>query len=266
MELGEKLKAARLEAGLSQRQLCGDRLTRNMLSQIENGSAHPSVGTLEYLAHRLGKPVSAFLNEEGVVLPNRQAVEDARNGLALHDLDALRQALDRFQEPDPVFYEEKQLLEFLWRLEMGQRAMKEDRLPYARELLEEALELSGLYLTRPLRSRCRVLLALTGSPEPPDGDDELLLARAAQAGDPERQLEILRAAENREDPRWQLLAGEAFFLLKRYAEAAPCYEKAVPSRQVYSRLEVCFRELEDYKRAYEYACKLRTVEGQNGQL
>ena len=32
MELGEKLRLARLEAGLSQRALCGDEITRNMLS------------------------------------------------------------------------------------------------------------------------------------------------------------------------------------------------------------------------------------------
>ena len=266
MELGEKLKAARLEAGLSQRQLCGDRLTRNMLSQIENGTARPSVGTLEYLAHRLGKPVSAFLNEDGVVLPNRQAVEDARNALALQDPDALRQALDRFQEPDPVFWEERQLLEFLWRLEIARKALEAERLPYARTLLEEALELPGLYITRPLRARCRVLLALAGAPEPPDRDDETLLARAAQEEDPERRLEILRAAEDWETSRWQLLAGEALFCLKRYEEAVRCYEKAKPSRQVYSRLEVCFRELEDYKQAYAYACKLRETENQDGQL
>ena len=34
MELGEKLLQARQEAGLSQRQLCGDVITRNMLSLI----------------------------------------------------------------------------------------------------------------------------------------------------------------------------------------------------------------------------------------
>ena len=43
MELGEKLRQARMEAGLSQRQLCGDVITRNMLSQIENGAARPSM-------------------------------------------------------------------------------------------------------------------------------------------------------------------------------------------------------------------------------
>ena len=64
MELGEKLKQARLDAGLSQRQLCGDTITRNMLSQIENGTANPSVATLQVLANRLGKPITYFREEE----------------------------------------------------------------------------------------------------------------------------------------------------------------------------------------------------------
>ena len=46
MTIGEKIRLARQEAGLSQRQLCGQQVTRNMLSQIENGSARPSVDTL----------------------------------------------------------------------------------------------------------------------------------------------------------------------------------------------------------------------------
>lgn len=41
MSLGERLRQARLEAGLSQRQLCGERITRNMLSQLESGAASP---------------------------------------------------------------------------------------------------------------------------------------------------------------------------------------------------------------------------------
>ena len=54
MELGEKLRQARMNAGLSQRQLCGEVITRNMLSLIEHGSAKPSMETLKLLADRLG--------------------------------------------------------------------------------------------------------------------------------------------------------------------------------------------------------------------
>ena len=50
MTLGQKLKQTRLARGMTQSQVVGDRITRNMLSQIENDLASPSVGTLEYLA------------------------------------------------------------------------------------------------------------------------------------------------------------------------------------------------------------------------
>ena len=61
MELGQRIRRARLDAGLSQRQLCGEYITRNMLSLIENGSAKPSMDTLRYLSEKLHKPVSYFL-------------------------------------------------------------------------------------------------------------------------------------------------------------------------------------------------------------
>ena len=70
MELGKRIRQARLEAGLSQRQLCGEQITRNMLSQIENGSARPSMDTLRYLAAQLGKPIGYFLEEQAVTSPN----------------------------------------------------------------------------------------------------------------------------------------------------------------------------------------------------
>jgi transcriptional regulator with XRE-family HTH domain len=71
MELGEKLRQARLEAGLSQRQLCGEEITRNMLSLIENGSAKPSMKTLQYLAARLGKASAIFWKKLPWFLPIR---------------------------------------------------------------------------------------------------------------------------------------------------------------------------------------------------
>ena len=52
MTLGQKLKQTRLARGMTQSQVVGDRITRNMLSQIENDLASPSVGTLEYLPQK----------------------------------------------------------------------------------------------------------------------------------------------------------------------------------------------------------------------
>ncbi len=54
MKLGEKIRLARLNAGMTQSQLAGDFITRNMLSQIENGLAMPSLQTALYIADKLG--------------------------------------------------------------------------------------------------------------------------------------------------------------------------------------------------------------------
>ena len=51
-ELGKRIKEARLAKKMTQSELVGTFITRNMLSRIESGNACPSVKTLEYLARR----------------------------------------------------------------------------------------------------------------------------------------------------------------------------------------------------------------------
>ena len=55
-ELGHRIKEARIAKKMTQSQVVGDFITRNMLSQIENGTALPSVKTLKYLADVLNIP------------------------------------------------------------------------------------------------------------------------------------------------------------------------------------------------------------------
>lgn len=62
MNIGEKIKELRASKMMTQKELAGDVITRNMLSQIENGSANPSLSTLNYLAERLGVPVGYLVS------------------------------------------------------------------------------------------------------------------------------------------------------------------------------------------------------------
>lgn len=64
MTLGEKIRYYRKKASLTQADLAGEHMTRNMLSQIENGSAKPSLATIEYLTRRLGLPGGFLLTEK----------------------------------------------------------------------------------------------------------------------------------------------------------------------------------------------------------
>lgn len=61
MTIGEKIKEIRLAKCMTQAQLAGDHITRNMLSRIENGAAMPSLPTVTYLAGRLKVPVGYLL-------------------------------------------------------------------------------------------------------------------------------------------------------------------------------------------------------------
>lgn len=86
MTLGQKIKAARLERGMTQKELVGNAITRNMLSKIENDSATPSVRTLEYLARALGLPTGYFLSGSGVSdgsVPD--GLDGARAAFRAHD-------------------------------------------------------------------------------------------------------------------------------------------------------------------------------------
>ena len=250
MDIGKKLRQARLDAGLSQRQLCGDVITRNMLSLIENGSARPSMDTLAYLAEQLGKPMGFFLGEKSA---NAECIKKARQAY-IQGQYADGEALLREYNADGVQDEEFGLLKLLILLEMAEEAL--DRPPYARELLSRAAEQQTCYLTSELEQR-RLLLLAEVSQEPVElpVDDRPLLIRAKialQKGDGARCVALLEACEEHESADWRYLRAEAAFLMEDYALAAECY-----CEDCYERLEECYRNLGDYKKAYEYACKQR---------
>lgn len=256
MDIGGKLRQARLEAGLSQRQLCGDIITRNMLSLIENGSARPSMDTLGYLAERLGKPISYFLEETTAVSANASCMKKARAVYEAGDFAAAEEELKSYAGPDELFDDEYGLLKTLTLLSRAEQVL--DRPVLAKELLEEArlAAKTTCYATKELEMRWLLLLSQVSQElvEFP-ADDRPLLYRAQmalQTGDAVRCVTLLNACEERDNEKWRYWRAEAAFYLGEYALAADYYPA-----DCYARLEECYRNLGDYKKAYEYACKQR---------
>lgn len=260
MELGEKLRRARLEAGLSQRQLCGDIITRNMLSQIEHGTASPSMKTLQALCTVLGKPVSFFLEEDTVLSPNQALMDTARQLYDERRYDDALQVLADYQSPDPVYDREKQLLSALLCLEAARQAIAAGRTVQSRELLNR-MELEGCYCAQELHRQRLLLLSQSQSVSRflPSLDEELRIRakEALAASQSQRAAALLDACEDQKSPQWNLLRGQAHLARKDYSEAAKSFHLAESSypKEVYPRLEVCYRELGDYRLAYEYACR-----------
>ncbi len=226
MELGKRIRAARLEAGLSQRQLCGKEITRNMLSLIENGAARPSMDTLRYLARQLNKPLSFFLEEDSPVqealLQNVKLLQSAASALKENRHILAAQLLQQVDSRNPDIRRRKQLLSA--------------RLPGA-----DPVQL------------CQEL---------PSWDEEVLFRAwgALEAAQPERCLALLLTADDKNSPPWSLLMGKCLLARNEYAAAAEHLHRAEAAHpgETVPLLEQCYRELGDYKMAYAYACKQKT--------
>lgn len=266
MELSQKLKQARLDAGLSQKALCGDRITRNMLSQIENGSARPSMDTLRYLAGQLGKPVSYFLEEDAITSPNQALMEKVRSA---EPSDALH-LLGQYQSPDPTFDRERWLLEALVCMTLAEDALTLKKPAYARNLLERAAEAGRRtpYYTQEHERRRLLLLYQAGEKgledQLPDLTPELLL-RAEEALNTRNfsRCAVLLEAATAHSPLWHYLKAQMYFALQQYSDARSHFEAAwdYAPKECCSRLEDCCREVSDFAGAYFYACKLRELTG-----
>ena len=239
MTMGQRILAARLAAGLSQRELAGEEITRNMLSSLEHDTANPSVATLRYLAGRLGRPVGWFLGEDG-----------PSEAVAAFEKGDYRRCLETLTEG------EKRWLGPIARLRAAEQAIDSGRIPYARELLADLDGTDSPLFGPELHRKAAILRCRCGEfvPIPEDGALALSAQAALASGRWADALRYLSASDDR-DAGWEHAMGECCFHAGDYAGAKDHYHRCEDAFDVRSRLEICYRELEDYKMAYFYAKK-----------
>lgn len=113
--LGTRIRKLRKERKLTLEELAGDRLTKGMLSQIENDKAKPSMESLEYIAERLGVKANELLEQINPA-SLRQLLEQAEilfTELKLGDIDNAHQIVEMikpYAEELPLSYEGGRLL------------------------------------------------------------------------------------------------------------------------------------------------------------
>ena len=100
-KLGERLRLARKEAGLSQRQLGSPHFTRAYISALELGKIRPAMRSLEFLAGKLGRPASSFIEDEEHERRRRerelglarasQLIAEGKGRQAVEEVEALNQ-------------------------------------------------------------------------------------------------------------------------------------------------------------------------------
>ncbi|MDY5355615.1 MAG: helix-turn-helix transcriptional regulator, partial [Eubacteriales bacterium] len=102
MTAGEKIKVLRKEKNLTQSVLTDGLITRNMLSQIENGVANPSLSTLSALAERLSVPLE-YLISESAGPKDMERLKNRENVRALYvegKKDECAELLDKYDDDE----------------------------------------------------------------------------------------------------------------------------------------------------------------------
>jgi tetratricopeptide (TPR) repeat protein len=99
--LGERLRTLRVNAGLTQTDLAGDRFSKEYVSQIERGKTRPTQETLEWLAGRLG--VDPGFLASGVAADERGRIEASlARAEALSEDRQFPEALEEFTRVYPT--------------------------------------------------------------------------------------------------------------------------------------------------------------------
>lgn len=289
MTLGQKLRQTRLSKGLSQSQVAGDCVTRNMLSQIENDQASPSMRTLEHLAQALGVSVGWLLSDE----QTDAAMERMRRARTLFRERNFEGCLALFAQDEPGD-DETLLLRSMAAGELAGQLLLDEQISRAKELAALSLEWNrkSLYGTAQAQIMALDVLARAAILENcPDEAVERYRASYLEGQNAVRyhftmarfhlQQEHIQAAEREiwsiaELPEasrgeYLILRGKIAAKREQYENAALYFHQAeelslgrMLERELYEGLEICCRELGDYQQAYLYASKQLAMQKEKG--
>lgn len=141
--LGERVRALRVAAGLTQTQLAGDRFSKEYISQIERGKTRPTEATIAWLAGQLGVDpayvVSGISTEERTKVEAQLERAEALSASHQYDdaVEAFREASAGVKLTGSPALERRALLGEAWvLLELGQTREAIDLLVAAREISE----------------------------------------------------------------------------------------------------------------------------------
>ncbi len=281
MEIGAKIKKLRTSKLMTQAELAGPQITRNMLSQIENGSALPSLSTVVYIAERLNVP-AGFLLAEGddeFIYRKMNAMGNIKRAYRAGDYRICRDiCLNALDEAD----DEIHMILAECALSIAREEFQNGHLHTACHFFDEAIDYADktMYYTDHIRILSFAYftymhgISLTLYSDQLDLSDSNLLWEAMVYNDEFcRYLAAVQEEEKfaadyikRYPNREHVLARhvEAMISMRmgdyedaiRRLQAILNGNISIPEPVVYTifeNLEICCREIGDYKGAYEYA-------------
>ena len=147
MNIGENIKKIRTAKLMTQSELVGGKITRNMLSRIENGAANPSIDTVYYIAERLKVSPGYLLADENdeMIFRKYSDVADIKRAFMNEDFKICR---DMCLTSESSNDDEIQMLLCECNLAIGIEEFNNGHLRESCEYLDQAIEGCGKTLYR----------------------------------------------------------------------------------------------------------------------
>ena len=281
MNIGEKIKLIRTSKCITQKQLAGEYITRNMLSRIENGIAVPSVQTMLYLADKLNVPVGFLLAEENEEPVYRKiySIDNIKRAFIDGNFRICRDICMSVDIDD----DEINLILSKCNLEIAKEEFNSGKLKSAGKYFEEAIDYSDrtvysngvVYAIASVYYRYmrRISPTLGGDIECKANEEVLAysdkfctyvveLENLDETSDKNINISETDDAYSDEDPLKDHILALKYMKKSNYKMAFEILNKILKSQMfvsdpvlcdVFGHLEICAKEIEDYKSAYEYA-------------
>lgn len=293
LSLGQKVKVARVKGQLTQKELAGDFITRNMLSQIENDVATPSLRTLEYIAGVLQLPVSYFIDQQMEKVPEGELINEIMDHYDQGLFQVCIDKLDYYFEIHPQSVSKPFLKNIYINccLQAAKNAkLSEDylkcKLLYEKILVYESdlkfEEDTILYNIYSELSEANAQMDTVADSKAYDEKASSIVNKmvanqiiqsmyiAFVEGKYDMVIKRMSSLEvkdldNYNKGRYFMMIGSAYYYKEFYKDAILFLEKAIPYYQmgtynsiitmIYEDLSKCYSNLDDYKKAYEYLNK-----------
>lgn len=270
MKLGEKIKAERKRLGLTQNAIAGDFITRNMLSLIEAGKVQPSLETLQYLSETLKLPIGYLLDEEANLFFYRKekAISAIRKAFAEQRYQDCLSMINALGEMD----DEIRFLSVCASFHQGKRLTIAGDLRRAAQHFENCLaNMEGcIYPTEEYRALIPLYTAIIRNIQSPllEFDSSLFKERIFSSYDYEFFHYLHQDFEYAYTvPVFKLhLEAKSLMRTRKYNEAIAILQKLEDMKGpneynscvilgVYTDLEISYKEMINFEKAYRYATK-----------
>ena len=274
MTLGQKIKTERRNKKITQEQLCSGRITRNMLSQIENDKASPSLDTLRFIALSLELPLSYLVSESDDLFFYKKSEKIASIKSNFND-KKYKKCIDGIKTLGKTDDELSYMLTVCY-FELGKQATLDGSLKSAIKMLTLSKEEREHTIYRSERIDCLVdlYLSLATNIKSPllELDSEKFEKTVLHSYDYDFYKFIVGdTSYNYSDSIFAMhISAKQLIKDRKYADALSVLRKVEAARNnknynaylvlsLYTDMENCFKQLADFENAYKYSAKRMTL-------